>query len=182
MHSSCYTFFFSLFSLLIVIFLTFYYCVAKMKKSERRIISPKKKRRRLNMMMMLKKNKNNNTMWNRRKKMPKRVRLERKRGTWKKFHFMNVFYRICADSNNFIYIYFWTLTDYFGIKISTEIERLSRDFWLRHKFFHHVLLLFFTLGFVCLFMNQFFIHLHKHFATLHHHRIDAIFLSHLFAL
>lgn len=181
MHSSCYTFFFSLFSLLIVIFLTFYYCVAKMKKSERRIISPKKKRRRLNMMMMLKKNKNN-TMWNRRKKMPKRVRLERKRGTWKKFHFMNVFYRICADSNNFIYIYFWTLTDYFGIKISTEIERLSRDFWLRHKFFHHVLLLFFTLGFVCLFMNQFFIHLHKHFATLHHHRIDAVFLSHLFAL
>lgn len=181
MHSSCYTFFFSLFSLLIVIFLTFYYCVAKMKKSERRIISPKKKRRRLNMMMMLKKNKNN-TMWNRRKKMPNRVRLERKRGTWKKFHFMNVFYRICADSNNFIYIYFWALTDYFGIKISTEIERLSRDFWLRHKFFHHVLLLFFTLGFVCLFMNQFFIHLHKHFATLHHHRIDAVFLSHLFAL
>ena len=87
--------------------------------------------------------------------MAKRVRLERMRGTWKKFHFMNVFYRICADSNNFIYIYFWALTDCFGIKISTEIERVSRDFWLRHNFFHHVLL-FFTLGFakLCLFIYE----------------------------
>lgn len=106
-----------------------HYCVAKIKKSERRIISPKQKkknrrrRRRLNMMM---KNNNNNTMWNsRRNKQPKWVRLERMRGTWKKFHFMNVFYRICADSTDFIYIYIWALTDCFGIKISTEIERLS---------------------------------------------------------
>lgn len=180
-------------SLLIVIFLTFFhhYCVAKIKKSERRIISPKQKknrrRRRLNMMM---KNNNNNTMWNsRRNKQPKWVRLERMRGTWKKFHFMNVFYRICADSTDFIYIYLSINRLFWHKNIDRNWETLSRGFRLRHNFcwyFFIMFLLFFTLSFVCLFMNQYFIVYTSSQSILQFCIIiiitDAVFLFYSFAL